>query len=123
MQKKSIVKTCELINGQCDHEIELRPQPDAHKGHRIWTIAASQHEENHADNDATVGSEEADESPVWKPVTKVRREDCLQRAANPPEICEFEPALMSCPHRHDHHEDAPVAHLHRQHLSPIHDAL
>ena len=52
MQEKSIVKISELINGQRDHEIELRPQPYAHNGDWVWPIATRQHQENHADNDA-----------------------------------------------------------------------
>src|SRR5215510_12826991 len=123
MQEKSIVKASELINCQRDHEIKLRPQPCAHDRHRIWPIPARQHEENHADNDAAVRSKKTDEPPVWKPIAQVRRKDGLQRAANSPEISNLEPALVSAPHRNDHHDDAPIAHLHWQHLPPIHDAL
>src|SRR6516162_11601444 len=110
MQEKSIVKASELINCQRNHEIELRPQPYAHNRHRIWPIATGQHQENHADDDAAVGGEKTDESPVWKTIAQVRRKDGLQRTANPPEISDLEPALVSRPHCHDHDDDAPVAH-------------
>src|SRR6476469_3722822 len=102
MQEKSIVKISELINGQCDHEIELRPQPYAYNGHRVWPIATSQHQENHANNDAAVRREKTDEPPVWEAIRQVRRKDSLQRAANPPEISNLKPALAYCPHIHNH---------------------
>src|SRR5215471_20508518 len=112
MQEKPIVKTSKLINDQRDEEINLRPQPYADNGHRIWPITAGQHQKNHANNDAAMRREKTDKPPVRETIAKVRRKDVLQRAANPPEISHFEPALVSCPHRHDHHDDAPVAHLH-----------
>src|SRR5207244_3635026 len=65
----------------------------------------------------------AEESPIWKTKTQVWREHSLQRAANSPEICNLEPALISRPHRHDYDHHAPVAHLHGQHMPPIHDAV
>src|SRR6266516_6552521 len=99
MQEKSIVKTSELINGQRDHEIELRPQPYAQNGDWVWPIVARQHQENHADNDAAVRREKTDESPVWETIRQVGSKDGLQRAANPPEIRNLKPALASCPHR------------------------
>jgi len=83
MQEKSIVNASEYINGQRDHEIELRPQPYAHNGHRVWPIAARQHQENHANNDAAVRREKTDESPVRETIRQVRRKDGLQRATNP----------------------------------------
>src|SRR5215470_14515061 len=101
MQEKSIVKTSKLINDQRDDEVELRPQPYADNGHRIWPITAGQHQKNHADNDAAVRHKKTDKPPMWKTIMKVWRQDGLQRAPNSPEICDFEPALVSCPHRHD----------------------
>ena len=67
--------------------------------------------------------EKTDETPVWKAKEQVWRENGLQRAANSPEVCHFEPALISGPHRHDYDHHAPVAHLHWQHLPPIHNAV
>src|SRR5205814_912109 len=64
MQEKSIVKASEFINGQRDHEIELRPQPYADNGHWVWPIAAGQHQKKHAHNDATVRGEKTDEPPM-----------------------------------------------------------
>ena len=66
--------------------------------------------------------EKTDKSPIWKTKTQVWREHGLQRAANPPEVRDFEPALISGPHRHDYDHHAPVAQLHWQHLLPIDDA-
>src|SRR5438874_5655825 len=104
MQEKSIVNASEYINGQRDHEIELRPQPDAHNGHRVWPIATRQHQENHADNDAAVRREKTDESPVRETIRQVRRKNSLQSAAIPPEIRSLKPALVYCPHCHHHDE-------------------
>src|SRR5437762_13390884 len=92
MQEKSIVKASEFINSQRDHEIELRPQPYADNGHWVWPVAAGQHQKNHAHNDATVRGEKTDETPNGKNIAQVRREDSLEGAANPPEICDPEPA-------------------------------
>src|SRR5215211_5290077 len=92
MQEKSIVNASELINGQRDNEIELRPQPYTHNGHRVWSIATRQHQENHAHNDATVRREKTDEPPVRETIRQVRRKNGLQRAANPPEIRNLKPA-------------------------------
>ena len=69
-----------------------------------------------------MGGEKTDEPPVWKTVTQVRREHCLQRAANSPEIRDLAPALTPRPHRHHYDDHAPIAHLHWQHLAPIHNA-
>src|SRR6266566_2653212 len=66
---------------------------------------------------------ETDEPPVWKTITQVRRENGLKRTANSPKVRDLEPALTSRPHRHNHHDHAPIAHLHRQHLPPIDDAV
>src|SRR5947208_10494679 len=67
-------------------------------------------------------SEKTDKPPIRETKAQIWREHSLQRATNPPEVCHFEPALASGPHRHDHNKHAPVAHLHRQHLPPFHDA-
>src|SRR5437762_11891114 len=61
MEEKSIVKASEFINSQRDHEIELRPQPYADKGHWIWPIAAGRHQKNHPPHAATMRGEKTDE--------------------------------------------------------------
>src|SRR5215475_1263045 len=66
---------------------------------------------------------ETDEPPVWKTVTQVRREHGLKRTANSPKVRDLEPTLTSRPHRHNHNDHPPVAHLHRQHLAPIDDPV
>src|SRR6266540_3109727 len=70
-----------------------------------------------------IRSEKTDETPIWEAKPQVWREHSLQRPANPPEVRHFEPALTSNPHRRDHNDHAPIAHLHRQHLPPIEDAV
>src|SRR5215208_559406 len=75
VQEKSIVKISEFINGLRDHEIELRPQPYAHKRDWVWPVAARQHQENYADDNATVRGEKTNEPPVRETKRQVRRKD------------------------------------------------
>ena len=66
--------------------------------------------------------EKTDKPPIGEPKAQIRREHGLQGATNSPEVCDLEPPLATRPHCHDHNRHAPIAHLHRQHLPPIHDA-
>src|SRR4029077_7588895 len=118
MQQKSVIKTRQFVSNERDHKIKLRPEKYAHDRHGIWPVSASQHQEDDADDDTAMRGEKANEPPIWKPKAQVWREHSLQRAANSPEICNLEPALISSPHRHEYNHHAPIAQLHRQHLLP-----
>src|SRR5881628_3743275 len=102
MQQKAVVKASQFVGDERDHKIKLRPQPHAHDRHGIWPVSTGQHQENHADDNAAMRGEKTDETPVWKAKEQVWRENGLQRAANSPEVCHFEPALISGTHRHDY---------------------
>ncbi len=67
-----------------------------------------------ADDDARVRNEKAEETKIGKSELQIRREDGLQRSTDSPEIGDFEPALASGPHRHDHYDHSPIAQLQRQ---------
>src|SRR6266568_8820822 len=66
--------------------------------------------------------EKTEETKIRKAEAKIWREHGLERPADSPKICDLEPALISTPHRHDHHDHSPIAELERQHLLPAHDA-
>src|SRR6267378_4004857 len=122
MQQKSVIKTCQFVGNERNHKIKLRPEKHAHDRHGIWPVSARQHQEDDADDDPAMRGEKADESPIWKAKTQVWREHSLQRAANSPEICNLEPALISGAHCYNDNHHAPIAQLHRQHLLPARGA-
>src|SRR5213079_2910455 len=121
MEQKSVVKVRQLVCNERNHKIKLRPEEHPHDRHGVWPVSASQHQENHADDDAAMRGEKADESPIWKTKRQIWREHSLQSTANPPEIRHLEPALISAPHGHDDYYHAPVAQLHGQHVLPGRD--